>query len=64
MKVRLCWKTEKDIKERTVNVSPVMTVKEAMKAYKEIEPRSVIAYLRRWDGWRNRIYKILKEKEK
>ena len=64
MKVRLCWKTEKDIKERMINVSPVMTVKEAMQVYKEIEPLAVKAYLRRWDGWYGCVYKVLKREEK
>ncbi len=60
MYVKRCWRT-KDTKEGKIHISKSMTVKEAMKRYKEeIEPYATKAYLRHFDGWHHRIYKTLK----
>ena len=60
--VRLCWRTEEDVKKRRLRVSPEITVDEAMEKYKKIESIAVCAYLRRCDDWH--VHKILKERER
>ena len=63
MYVEICWRT-KDTEEGKIHTSQRMTVKEAMVVYKEqIEPYAIQAYLRHFDGWHRRVYKILKEGE-
>jgi len=60
MHIQLCYKT-KDTAEGKIHVSKTMTVKEAMKEYKGIEPHATMAYLRHFDGWHHQIYKVLKK---
>ena len=57
MYVELCWKTKDTAKDK-IHRSKRMTVKEAMRAYKEIEPRAIKAYLRHFDGWHWQIKKL------
>jgi len=58
MYVNLCWRT-KDTEKGKIYVSKRMTIKDAMLKFKEIENTATRAYLRYFDGWHNRIHKIL-----
>jgi len=63
MYVQLCWKT-KDTPKGKIHISKDMTVKEAMKKYKEeIESHATKAYLQYFDRWHWRIHKMLKEEK-
>lgn len=63
MIVIICYAT-KDTPLGKMQVSKRMTVKEATLYYDQnLKDKVIFAYLRKFDGWHNRLYKWLKKEE-
>ena len=62
MRVQLCWKKRG---ESILHLLLSMPIKEARKAFKEMDNEEIIlAYLRRWEGYEYICHKVLKDNER
>jgi len=63
MKVELKYKTKDTPEGKIMNINNKFTVKTARAYYKRfIEMKATEAYLTYFDGWHDKVYKILKKK--